>query len=64
VLSPTACANLVGFSSSPAVFKANQLLPVSDLKLLVRDYPVGTRFSAAVPLGTQTDRSVSVSVSA
>ena len=35
-----ACENLVGFSSSPAIFKVNQLLPVKDLKLLVRDYPV------------------------
>lgn len=33
-----ACESLVGYSSTPSVFKTNQLLPVSDLKLLVRDY--------------------------
>ncbi|KAE8348589.1 hypothetical protein BDV28DRAFT_164264 [Aspergillus coremiiformis] len=34
-----ACENLVGFSSThPNLFKHHQLLPVQDLKLLVRDY--------------------------
>ncbi|EHL02235.1 putative FAM203 family protein [Glarea lozoyensis 74030] len=34
-----AVENLVPFSlSQPAIFKTNQLLPVKDLKLLVRDY--------------------------
>ncbi|KAL3457637.1 hypothetical protein BJX64DRAFT_15106 [Aspergillus heterothallicus] len=34
-----ACENLVGYSSSkPEIFKRHQLLPVRDLKLLVRDY--------------------------
>jgi hypothetical protein len=33
-----ACENLVGYSSTPSIFKTNQLLPVRDLKLLVRDY--------------------------
>jgi hypothetical protein len=37
-----ACENLVPYSSSqPSVFKTGQLLPVRDLKLLVRDYDVG-----------------------
>ena len=36
-----AVENLVPYSlSQPAIFKTNQLLPVRDLKLLVRDYAV------------------------
>jgi hypothetical protein len=39
--SPIACENLVGFSiAQPSIFKRHQLLPVRDLKLLVRDYRV------------------------
>ncbi|EXJ67969.1 uncharacterized protein A1O5_08583 [Cladophialophora psammophila CBS 110553] len=34
-----ACDHLVGHSSDPTVFKKPQLVPVQDLKLLVRDYP-------------------------
>ncbi|KAI9367412.1 hypothetical protein BJX61DRAFT_551460 [Aspergillus egyptiacus] len=34
-----ACENLVGYSiSNPEIFKRHQLLPIRDLKLLVRDY--------------------------
>ncbi|KAL4911876.1 hypothetical protein BDW62DRAFT_195953 [Aspergillus aurantiobrunneus] len=34
-----ACENLVGYSvSKPEIFKRHQLLPIRDLKLLVRDY--------------------------
>ncbi|KAL4922972.1 protein HGH1 [Aspergillus undulatus] len=34
-----ACENLVGYSTSkPEIFKRHQLLPIQDLKLLVRDY--------------------------
>ncbi|KAL4738116.1 hypothetical protein BDV11DRAFT_190332 [Aspergillus similis] len=34
-----ACATLVGYSvSKPEIFKRHQLLPIQDLKLLVRDY--------------------------
>jgi hypothetical protein len=41
-----ACENLVGFSTAqPDLFKHHQLLPVRDLKLLVRDYTV----SACLP---------------
>ena len=37
----TACEHLVGYSvTQPAIFKANQLAPVKDLKLLVWDYKV------------------------
>lgn len=35
----TAAENLVGYSASqPSLFKRNQLEPVKDLKLLVKDY--------------------------
>jgi hypothetical protein len=38
----SAVENLVPFSlSQPAIFKTNELLPIKDLKLLVRDYEVG-----------------------
>jgi hypothetical protein len=38
---PSAVENLVPFSlSQPAIFKTKQLLPIKDLKLLVRDYEV------------------------
>jgi hypothetical protein len=33
-----ACENLVGYSSTRSIFKTNQLRPITDLKLLVRDY--------------------------
>jgi hypothetical protein len=37
----TAVENLVPYSlSQPAIFKTNQLQPITDLKLLVRDYKV------------------------
>lgn len=40
----TACENLVGFSTAqPDLFKRHQLLPVRDLKLLIRDYTVRPR---------------------
>ena len=36
----TAAENLVGYSTSqPTLFKRNQLEPVKDLKLLIKDYP-------------------------
>lgn len=35
--------HLVGYSTAdPAIFKVNQLEPIKDLKLLVRDYSVGS----------------------
>ncbi|KAL2443730.1 Protein HGH1-like protein [Exophiala dermatitidis] len=34
-----ACEHLVGHSSEPSIFKKPQLVPVQDLKLLVKDYP-------------------------
>lgn len=49
-----ACENLVGFSTAqPELFKRHQLLPVRDLKLLVRDYTVRILRS----LGTVTSKS-------
>jgi hypothetical protein len=42
----TAVENLVPYSlSQPAIFKTNQLLPIKDLKLLVRDYKVSSYVS-------------------
>jgi hypothetical protein len=39
-----AVESLVPYSlSQPAIFKTNQLLPVRDLKLLVRDYAVSLK---------------------
>lgn len=36
-----ASTNLLGYSTTqPAIFKANKLEPVQDLKLLIKDYPV------------------------
>ena len=36
-----ACENLLGYSTSNAsIFKNPQFIPIKDLKLLVRDYPV------------------------
>jgi hypothetical protein len=35
-----ACENLVGYSINAAIFKKPQFVPINDLKLLVRDYPV------------------------
>jgi hypothetical protein len=41
--SATAVENLVPYSTSkPEIFKSNQLLPVRDLKVLVRDYKVSS----------------------
>lgn len=40
-----ACEHLVGHSSDPSIFKKPQLVPVQDLKLLVRDYPVSGQSS-------------------
>jgi len=37
----TAVENLLGFSASDhSIFKTNQLEPIKDLKLLVKDYAV------------------------
>ncbi len=35
-----ACEHLVSLSNDATIFKKPQLVPVQDLKLLVRDYPV------------------------
>jgi hypothetical protein len=41
-----AAENLVGFSTAqPDLFKRHQLLPIRDLKLLVRDYTVRDNWS-------------------
>lgn len=40
LINSSACEHLVGHSSDPAIFKKPQLVPVQDLKLLAKDYPV------------------------
>jgi len=45
----SACENLVGFSTAqPDLFKRHQLLPVRDLKLLVRDYTVSSQLQLSI----------------
>ncbi|KAI9729637.1 MAG: hypothetical protein M1818_008440 [Claussenomyces sp. TS43310] len=54
-----AVENLVPFSlSQPAIFKRNQLLPVKDLKLLVRDYPQIAKNAITILINISTDREV------
>ena len=44
--SASACEHLVGHSKEPAIFKKPQLVPVKDLKLLVKDYAVSFPLTA------------------
>ncbi|KUJ07414.1 DNA-binding protein-like protein HGH1 [Mollisia scopiformis] len=54
-----AVENLVPYSlSQPTVFKTNQLLPIKDLKLLVRDYKQIARDAITILLNLSTDREV------
>jgi len=54
-----ACENLVGYSSSqPSIFKASQLVPVKDLKLLVRDYPPIAKNALTILINLSHDRDV------
>ncbi|KAG9228261.1 DNA-binding protein-like protein HGH1 [Amylocarpus encephaloides] len=54
-----AVENLVPYSlSRPAIFKTNQLLPVKDLKLLVRDYKQIAKDAATILINLSTDREV------
>jgi len=46
----TAVENLVGYSAQdPKIFKVNQLEPIKDLKLLVKDYSVYLVFMITSP---------------
>lgn len=46
----------MGYSSAqPAIFKTGQLMPVKDLKLLVKDYAVRAKAPTAQKDRTSTD---------
>ncbi|CZR64151.1 related to FAM203 family protein C1020.12c [Phialocephala subalpina] len=54
-----AVENLVPYSlSQPAIFKTNQLLPIKDLKMLVRDYKQIARDAITILINLSTDREV------
>lgn len=54
-----ACENLVGYSSSqPSIFKASQLVPVKDLKLLVKDYAPIAKNALTILINLSHDRDV------
>ncbi|TVY31342.1 Protein HGH1-like protein, partial [Lachnellula occidentalis] len=54
-----AVENLVPFSlSQPEIFKTNELLPIKDLKLLVRDYQQIAKDAITILINLSTDRAV------
>ncbi|KAK2737899.1 hypothetical protein FQN57_007350 [Myotisia sp. PD_48] len=54
-----ACENLVGYSTAqPSLFKVHQLLPVRDLKLLVRDYPPIAKNAVTILINLSADEEV------
>ncbi|KAE8377683.1 hypothetical protein BDV26DRAFT_262958 [Aspergillus bertholletiae] len=54
-----ACENLVGFSTAqPNLFKRHQLLPVRDLKLLVRDYTPIAKNALTMLINLSADQEV------
>lgn len=54
-----AVANLVGYSTvQPSIFKINQLTPVKDLKLLVKDYPVIAKNALTILINISEDKEV------
>ncbi|KAF8851115.1 DNA-binding protein-like protein HGH1 [Acephala macrosclerotiorum] len=54
-----AVENLLPYSlSQPAVFKTNQLLPIKDLKMLVRDYKQIARDAITILINLSTDYEV------
>ncbi|KAL1965424.1 hypothetical protein VTN77DRAFT_5680 [Rasamsonia byssochlamydoides] len=54
-----ACENLVGFSTAqPSLFKRHQLLPVRDLKLLVRDYAPIAKNALTIMINLSADEEV------
>ncbi|PWY96803.1 DUF383-domain-containing protein [Aspergillus sclerotioniger CBS 115572] len=58
-----ACENLVGFSvSQPELFKRHQLLPVRDLKLLVRDYTPIAKNAITILINLSADEEVLASL--
>ncbi|GIJ87170.1 hypothetical protein Asppvi_006076 [Aspergillus pseudoviridinutans] len=58
-MSNLACENLVGFSTAqPDLFKRHQLLPVRDLKLLVRDYTQIAKNALTILINISSDQEV------
>ncbi|KAI4187525.1 MAG: hypothetical protein L6R41_002771, partial [Letrouitia leprolyta] len=54
-----AVENLVSFSATqPTIFKVNQLTPVKDLKLLVRDYPAIANNALTILINLSTDAEI------
>ncbi|RDW77173.1 hypothetical protein BP6252_05226 [Coleophoma cylindrospora] len=54
-----AVENLVPYSlSQPAIFKTNELLPIKDLKLLVRDYKQIAKEAITILINLSTDRDI------
>ncbi|TVY80559.1 Protein HGH1-like protein [Lachnellula suecica] len=54
-----AVENLVPFSlSQPAIFKTNELLPIKDLKLLVRDYKEIAKNAITILINLSTDQEI------
>ncbi|KAJ6021680.1 hypothetical protein N7540_007184 [Penicillium herquei] len=53
-----ACATLVGYSSQPALFKSQQFLPITDLKLLTRDYPPIARSALTILVNLSGDEEI------
>ncbi|KAH1310880.1 hypothetical protein KXX47_006067 [Aspergillus fumigatus] len=57
--SDAACENLVGFSTTHSdLFKRHQLLPVRDLKLLVRDYTPIAKNALTILINISSDQEV------
>jgi hypothetical protein len=56
---PTAAENLVGYSTTqPNLFKRNQLEPIKDLKLLVKDYPPIAKNALTILVNVSEDTEV------
>ncbi|KAJ5296551.1 Cytochrome b5 [Penicillium atrosanguineum] len=54
-----ACENLVGFSTAqPDLFKRHQLLPVTDLKLLARDYSPIAKNALTILINLSSDEDI------
>ncbi|RDL31400.1 uncharacterized protein BP5553_09609 [Venustampulla echinocandica] len=54
-----AVENLVPYSlSQPSIFKTNELLPIKDLKLLVRDYKQIAKDAITILINLSTDREI------
>ncbi|KAL9096719.1 MAG: hypothetical protein Q9165_001207 [Trypethelium subeluteriae] len=56
---PLAVENLVGYSTvQPDIFKAGQLTPVKDLKLLIKDYPPIAKNALTILINISGDQEV------